>query len=150
MQIWEEKLSCVVLGTQQVHDKSYSSHVISEIKIVKPLAGNESDSEPLLAAGSRHTHTHTHTDARAHTHKHKVRIQVEMFVHTWKHPKKVKSVSLELGWWSVKQCYGHLPSNEYVLLTVVFPTNIIFQPKKKNQNTFFQNLQKWCNHRAAH
>ncbi len=38
----------------------------------------------------------------------------------------------------MKQCYGNLPSNEYVLLTVVFPTNIIFQPKKKNQNTFFK------------
>ncbi len=122
-------MSCVVLGTfpQQVHDKSYSSHVISEIKIVKPLAGNESDSEPLPAAESghththththrhththththrqtdrqtdTHTHTHTHTDARAHTHKHKVRIQVEMFRACLKTPKK-SEISF-IGTWVV-------------------------------------------------
>ncbi len=76
-------MSCVVLGTfpQQVHDKSYSSHVISEIKIVKPLAGNESDSEPLLAAESGHTHTHTHTDRHTDTHRQTDR-QTDTHTHT--------------------------------------------------------------------
>ncbi len=80
-------MSCVVLGTfpQQVHDKSYSSHVISEIKTVKPLAGNENDSEPLPAACCRvrpHTHARTHASTHARTHADR---QTDRQTHTHTH-----------------------------------------------------------------